>query len=91
MARQSWDALPIIETMIAQVNALGYRKPNYIYFLDRKKSPIGDLDIKGVDAGETKSPHIDPAELDTDLDHILAGVETLPELVERQDIPTIEQ
>ena len=40
--------------------------------------------------GNMKPPHVDLIETETDLDSILAGAETLPELVEHQDIPTIE-
>ena len=52
--------------------------------------PIGELEITGVDDEETEAPHIDLIEPETDIDPILADAETLPELVERQDIPTIE-
>ena len=43
-----------------------------------------------MDAGETEAPDIELIEPETDINPISAGTETLPELVERQDIPTIE-
>ena len=43
-----------------------------------------------MDAGETEAPHIELIEPENDLNPISAGTETLPELVERQDISTIE-
>ena len=39
---------------------------------------------------ETEAPYIDLIEPDTDLDPISAVSETLPELVERTYMPTIE-
>ena len=53
--------------------------------------PIGELEITGVDDEETEAPHIDLIEPETDIDPILADAETLPELVERQDIPNVKQ
>ena len=43
-----------------------------------------------MDAGETESPHIEMIQLETEINPILAGAETLLELVERQYTPTIE-
>ena len=45
--------------------------------------------MTGVDDGGTEAPHIEVIEQETDLDPISAGTETLPELAERQEIPTI--
>ena len=90
VVRGSWDAIPIPDTVIARVNALGQGQPNDLDFLDRKKIPIGELDITGLNAMETQAPHIDLIEPETDLDHISDGTEKLLELVERQDIPTID-
>ena len=78
------------DTVIARVNALGQGKPNDIDFLDRKKRPIVELDITVVDAGVNQDPQIELIEPDNDLDHILFGAETLPELLERQDITTFD-
>ena len=44
-----------------------------------------------MDAGETEAPDIELIEPETDINPISAGAETLPELVERQDIPITEQ
>ena len=71
------------------MNALVQGKPNDIDFLDSKKRPIGDLNITGVDAGKTNAPHVEMTIPETDIDPILTGAKTLPELVECQNIPTI--
>ena len=78
------------DTVIARVNALVQGQPNDLDFLDCKKRTIVDLDITGVDYGETESPHIDIIEPDTYLDPIFSGAKTLPELVKRQYMPTVE-
>ena len=76
-------------TVIAWVNAPSQGKHNDIDFLDRKNRPVGELYITGVDDGENESPQIELIEPETDLDPISAYTETLPEIVERQYIPTI--
>ena len=78
------------DTVIDQVNAPGKGQPNDTQLLDRNKCPIGDLDITEMNDGETKAPHIELVEPDTDLDPISAGSETLPDLVEQQDMPAIK-
>ena len=47
--------------------------------------------IVGLDYGENEALHINLIELETDLDPIPAGIETLLELVEYINIHTIEQ
>ena len=51
LVRQSQDALPMPDTVIARVNALGQGKPNDIDFIDCNNCPIVYLDITGVDDG----------------------------------------
>ena len=80
LVRQSWDAIPMPGTVIARMNTFGHGQPNDVYFLNRKKHPIGELDITGVYYGGTESPHIVLMEPETDLDPISSGVETLPEI-----------
>ena len=87
---RSWDSIPIPDTVIARVNALVQGKSNDIDLLDTKKRPIGEFNITGADDGEIEAPHIELIEPYTDLDPILAREETLPELVEHQETPTIE-
>ena len=79
------------DTLIAQVNAIGQGQQNYLDFLDQNKRPIGELEITGVDDGESGAPNIEMIKPENDIDPILADAETLPELVERQDIPTVEK
>ena len=90
VARQSWDAIQITDTVIARVNTLGQGQPNDLEFLDYKNHSIGELDTTRLNAGKTESPHIELTEPETDLDRISAGNKTLPELGERQGITTIE-
>ena len=51
VVRQSWDEIPMPETLILQVNALSEGQINNLDLLDDKKSPIGELEITGVDCG----------------------------------------
>ena len=51
VVRQSWDAIPMSDTVIARVNVLVQGQPNDLDFLDHKKCPIGELGITGVGAG----------------------------------------
>ena len=78
-------------TVIARVNKRSQGQPNDIDFIDSKKSPIGELKITVVDAGENEAPNIEMIKPENDIDPILADAETLPKLVERKYIPTIEQ
>ena len=68
--RRIWDASPMPDNLISRVNAIGQGQPNDKDFLDFKKSPIWDLEIKGVDAEETDAPHIELIEIKTDIDTI---------------------
>ena len=51
MVSRSWDAIPMSDTVIAQVDALSQGQPNDLDFLDCKKCPILEHKITGVDAG----------------------------------------
>ena len=75
------------ETVTAQVNLLGQGHLNDLDLIDCKKLPIGELEITGVDGGETEAPHIALIEPKTDIGPISDGTETLPELVQRQIYP----
>ena len=78
------------DVVIARLNALGQGQPKDLNFLGRKKLPIGELGITGVNGGVTEAPHIVMIELETYLDPILSGADTLTELVEIQYMPTVE-
>ena len=58
VVRRSWGEIPTKNTVIAQVNALNQGQYNVIEFLDCKKRTIGELNITGVNSGETEAPHI---------------------------------
>ena len=45
------DAILMPDTIIAQLNALDQGQPNDLQLCDSKKSPIKEIDIKGVDDG----------------------------------------
>ena len=53
VVRRSWDALPMPDTVISRVRALGQGQPNDLDFLYINIRPIGELDITGVHDGET--------------------------------------
>jgi hypothetical protein len=46
--RRSWDAIPMSDTVIARVNALGADQPEELTFLDRHGRLIGDNDTPGM-------------------------------------------
>jgi hypothetical protein len=52
ITRQSWDVIPMPDTVIARVNALGTAlgtdQPEQLIFTDQRRRPIGDLEIPGV-------------------------------------------
>ena len=76
-------------TVIDKVNALIQGQHNYLDLFYCKKHPFEELNITVVDAGETEAPHIELVEPETDLDPIFDGAETLPELVEQQEMHII--
>ena len=63
--RRSWDIIPMPDTVIARVNALGHDQPEQLVFTDRKGRPIGDIQIAGVppddgdDADDDQLPGVD--------------------------------
>jgi len=78
--RRSWDVIPMPDTVIARVNALGADQPEQLIFTDRRGRPIGDVEIPGVDyydeepAAEAGLPDIVDA-MDADDDVELPGVD----------------
>ena len=52
IVRRSWDVIPMPNTVITRVNALGSDQPEQIIFTDRRGRPIGDIKILGVDPSE---------------------------------------
>ena len=70
---QSWYEIPMPNTFIAWVNALSQGQPNGLEFFDRKKHPIGELEIIGLGAGKTEALHIELLETETDFGPVLFG------------------
>ena len=70
--RQIWDAIPMPNTVIVRVNALGQGNTNDLDFLDWNKNPIEELKITGVDARENEAPYIELIEPDIDINPISA-------------------
>ena len=77
-------------TVISWVNILSQVQTNDLDLLGYNNHPNRELNIIGVDYGETDLPHIDLVEPETDIEYISDGTETLPELVKQLDIPSIE-
>ena len=91
MNRWIWDAIPIPDTIIAQLNALDQGQPNDLQLRDSKKRPIKEIDIKGMDDGGNEALRIELVEPDTDINPKFTRVEPIPDLVELQDTSTIEE
>ena len=51
VTRRSYDTIPMTDTIIYRVNAIGQGKTNDLKLLDIKKRTIGYLEITRVDAG----------------------------------------
>jgi hypothetical protein len=45
---QSWDVIPMLDMVIAGVNALGTDEPKQLIFTNQRGCPIGDVKIPGV-------------------------------------------
>ena len=78
ITRFDWTPLPMPDTVIDRVNALGAKQPELLTFTDRKGRIIGDNQIPGVDldeqpaeepAEEPEEPEPTPAQLIEDLDY----------------------
>ncbi len=48
IARRSWDAIPMPDTVIDRVNVLGNDQPEDLVFTDRLGRQIGDVETPGV-------------------------------------------
>jgi hypothetical protein len=48
ITRRSWDVIPMPDTVIARVNALGTDQPEQLIFTDRRGHLIRDVEIPGV-------------------------------------------
>jgi hypothetical protein len=65
ITRRSWDVIPMPDTVIAHVNALGTDQPKQQIFTNRCRCLIGDVTIPGVinfeeDDDDAEIPVIDP-------------------------------
>ncbi len=94
ITRRSWDVIPMPDTVIARVNALGSDQPEQLIFTDRRGRPIGDVEIPGVDFEEADDDDAALPELDpVDVDNVeLPGVDVAgqanqaPQIVEIDDL-----
>jgi hypothetical protein len=57
IVRRSWDVIPMLDVVIARVNALGSDQPRQMTFTDRHGCLIGDIEIPGVDSDEEHEDH----------------------------------
>ena len=82
ITRYSWDALPMPDTVIDRVNALGKNQPELLTFTDRKGRLIGDVELTGVDGDESEAPReVENNNLDELFDE--DDAEAIPDLVDR--------
>ena len=56
IARRSWDAIPMPETVISRVNELAKGEPYNFIFIDRKCRIIGYSDITVLDTSLNQEP-----------------------------------
>ena len=86
IVRRSWDVIPMPDTVIARVNALGRDQPEQITFTDRHGRLIGDVIIPGEDVEDAKDAEI-PGVDEGAVDHVeLPGVD----VAEQQDQQDVE-
>jgi hypothetical protein len=70
ITRRSWDVIPMPDTVIAHVNALGTDQPEQLIFTNQCRCPIGDVEIPGVmdfeevDDDNAVMPVLDPVGVD---------------------------
>jgi hypothetical protein len=70
ITRRSWDVIPMPDTVIARVNALGTDQPEQLIFTNQRGRPIGDVEIPGVmdfeeeDDDDAVMPVLDPVGVD---------------------------
>ena len=65
--RRSWGVIPLPDTVITRVNALGSDQPEKLIFTDRHGSPIGDAKLQGVDPSDVDYidiPGVDSSDVD---------------------------
>jgi hypothetical protein len=66
ITRRSWDVIPMLDMVIARVNALGTDQPEQLIFTNQCGHPIGDVEIPGVmdfeeeDDDSAEMPVLDP-------------------------------
>jgi hypothetical protein len=92
ITHRSWDVIPMPDRVIAHVNALGTDQPEQLFFTNRRRCPIGDVEIPGVmdfeeeDDNDAEMPVLDPV----GIGHIeLPGVDVAgqaPQTVEIDDL-----
>ena len=67
--RRSWYVITIPYTVITRVNSLGSYQSEQFIFTDRRRRPIGDVNIPGVDpsdADHIEIPGVDASDMDID-------------------------
>jgi hypothetical protein len=83
ITRRTWDILPMPNSVIDRVNALGKDQPELFIFTDRKGRPIGDIEphgpdddldddhndeLPGVDMGVNETPQVTEVTDETQID-----------------------
>jgi hypothetical protein len=84
ITRQSWDVIPMPDTVMAHVNALGNDQPEQLIFTDQCGCLIRDVEIPGVmdfeeeNDDDTEMPVLDPVGI--------GDVEQAPQTIEIDDL-----
>ena len=66
IVRRTWDFIPMPDTVITRVNALGRDQSEQLIFTDRRGRPISDVVISGVDPSGVEHigiPGVDPSDV----------------------------
>jgi hypothetical protein len=96
ITRQSWDVIPMPDTVIARLNTLGTDQPEQLIFTDQRGCPIGDVEIPGVmdfeeaDNDDAEMPVLDPVGIGG---VELPGVDVAgqaPQTIEIDDLNTLQ-
>ena len=67
IVRRIWGVIPVPDTVITRVNALGSKQTEQLVFTDRHRRPISDVKVSGVDlldADHIEIPGVDSLDVD---------------------------
>jgi hypothetical protein len=91
IVRHSWDIIPMLDVVIARVNALGSDQPRQMAFTDRNGHLIRDVEIPVVDSDEEQEDNLPGVAPVIEDDIEIPGVDfTGPEALVKALAPQVE-